>query len=136
MTVGEVADVLLRDYAVANALNLDGGGSTTMALQDPMTGAGKVFNQPNDTAPGRSTGSNLGVFARPWKLPTMVLARGTGRSLVASWPTGFDGWHLEQNTACSLTGWVAVAASPQLAGNRMQVVLTPESGPRFYRLGR
>ena len=29
MQVGEVADVLRRDYGVWDALNLDGGGSTT-----------------------------------------------------------------------------------------------------------
>ena len=31
MQAGEVADLLKRDYGVWNALNLDGGGSTTMA---------------------------------------------------------------------------------------------------------
>jgi exopolysaccharide biosynthesis protein len=34
MRVGEVADVLLQ-YGVWNALNLDGGGSTSMAMQGP-----------------------------------------------------------------------------------------------------
>jgi exopolysaccharide biosynthesis protein len=29
MQVGEMADVLIRDYDVFNALNLDGGGSTS-----------------------------------------------------------------------------------------------------------
>jgi hypothetical protein len=33
--VPEVADLLRNEYQVWNALNLDGGGSTTMAMQDP-----------------------------------------------------------------------------------------------------
>src|SRR5438045_9019482 len=32
LTVDEVADLLKSDYGVWNALNLDGGGSTTMAI--------------------------------------------------------------------------------------------------------
>jgi len=43
MTVGEVADMLRTDYQVWNALNLDGGGSTTLALQDPVTHARTVI---------------------------------------------------------------------------------------------
>src|SRR5262249_37738332 len=35
MSVGEVAEMLIRDYSVYNALNMDGGGSTTLALRDP-----------------------------------------------------------------------------------------------------
>ena len=32
LSVGEVADLLIRDYHVGEALNLDGGGSTSMAM--------------------------------------------------------------------------------------------------------
>jgi exopolysaccharide biosynthesis protein len=63
MTVGEVADMLLRDYAVYNALNLDGGGSTTLAIENPATHTGAVSNVSSDNPGGRSVGSNLAVFA-------------------------------------------------------------------------
>lgn len=65
MQVGEVADLLLRDYGVWDALNLDGGGSTTMVLQDPVTGEASVVNASSDNPAGRSVGSSLAVFARP-----------------------------------------------------------------------
>jgi exopolysaccharide biosynthesis protein len=65
MQVGEVADLLLRDYGVWDALNLDGGGSTTMVLQDPVTHEASVVNASSDTPAGRSVGSSLAVFARP-----------------------------------------------------------------------
>ena len=41
LQAGEVADLLIRDYGVYNALNMDGGGSTTVALEDPVTTRGE-----------------------------------------------------------------------------------------------
>lgn len=63
MKGGEVADILIRDYAVANALNLDGGGSTTLAMETPATHSGSIVNVSDDSPAGRSVGSNLAVFA-------------------------------------------------------------------------
>ena len=52
MTVGEVANLLIRDYGVYNALNLDGGGSTSLAIDGKMVTSGS-----------REVGSSLAVFA-------------------------------------------------------------------------
>jgi exopolysaccharide biosynthesis protein len=64
MRVGEVADLLLKDYGVWNALNLDGGGSTSMAMEDPSTHHRSIVNVSSDNPAGRSVGSSLAVFAR------------------------------------------------------------------------
>lgn len=64
MKVGEVADLLIRDYDVYNALNLDGGGSTTMAMENPVTHIAGIINVSSDNPNGRLVGSNLAVFAR------------------------------------------------------------------------
>jgi exopolysaccharide biosynthesis protein len=64
MTVGEVADVLIRDYRVEQALNLDGGGSTTLAMEDPVTRRRSIVNRSSDNPEGRAVGSSLAVFAR------------------------------------------------------------------------
>ena len=63
ITCGEVADLLVGDYGVYNALNLDGGGSTTLAIEDPKTHVGRVMNVPSGNPNGRAVGSNLAVFA-------------------------------------------------------------------------
>ena len=63
MRLSEVARVLMRDYAVWNALNLDGGGSTSMAMADPSTGAAALVNVSSDNPAGRSVGSSLLIFA-------------------------------------------------------------------------
>ncbi|MBL9202448.1 MAG: phosphodiester glycosidase family protein [Opitutaceae bacterium] len=65
LTVAEVARFLVRDYRVAQALNLDGGGSTTLAMQDPVTGEPRLVNTPSDPPPGRAVGSSLAIFAAP-----------------------------------------------------------------------
>jgi len=65
MTGGEVADTLIRDYSVADALNLDGGGSTTLAMENPTTHVGELVNVSDDSPRGRYVGSNLAVFANP-----------------------------------------------------------------------
>jgi len=56
MKIGEAADLLLKDYGVYNALNLDGGGSSTMVID------GKIVNRSTDNPNGRAVGSNLGVL--------------------------------------------------------------------------
>lgn len=58
MKVSEVADLLIRDYAVYEGLNLDGGGSTSMALD------GRLVNVSMDGATGRKVGSSLAVLLK------------------------------------------------------------------------
>jgi hypothetical protein len=62
LQVGEVADLLKNDYGVWNALNLDGGGSTTMAVEDPVTHVRKLVNVPADNPP-RLEASSLAVYS-------------------------------------------------------------------------
>lgn len=65
MTGNEVANLLISDYGVYNALNLDGGGSTTMAMRDPASHTGAIVNTSSDNPLGRAVGSNFAVFAMP-----------------------------------------------------------------------
>jgi exopolysaccharide biosynthesis protein len=69
MRVGEVAELLMADYAVWNALNLDGGGSTSMAMEDPASHNRSIVNVSSDNPTGRSVGSSLAVFASPIPKP-------------------------------------------------------------------
>ncbi|MBK8018350.1 MAG: phosphodiester glycosidase family protein [Betaproteobacteria bacterium] len=66
LSVGQVAQIMIDDYGVWNGLNMDGGGSTTLAMRDPVSGIGGIVNVPNDTTPGgRLEGSNIAIFAAP-----------------------------------------------------------------------
>ena len=85
MTVTEVANLLIQDYGVYNALNLDGGGSTSMALQDPATGLGSFVNVSSDNPNGRAEGSNLAVFAIAVPEPSSLGYIAAGLLVVIFW---------------------------------------------------
>lgn len=63
MRLSEVAAMLIRDFAVWDALNLDGGGSTTMAMEGPDGGA-SIVNTSSDSPMGRAVATSLAVFAQ------------------------------------------------------------------------
>jgi hypothetical protein len=65
LTPAEIATRLARDFGVWDAINLDGGGSSTMAWRDPATGEPALLNTPTDGPRGRAVASSLAVFARP-----------------------------------------------------------------------
>lgn len=65
-TIQELAELMIY-YGGDNAILLDGGGSSTMVIQDPQTGEYQVMNSPIDNyVPGRErpVGNHLGVFAK------------------------------------------------------------------------
>lgn len=47
VTLGELANIFI-DNGAHNAINLDGGGSTSLVIKDPGTGVYAVANQPSD----------------------------------------------------------------------------------------
>jgi len=55
--------VLIRDFGVVDALNLDGGGSTTMAIEDAQ-GVPSIVNVSSDNPAGRVVATSLAVFAQ------------------------------------------------------------------------
>lgn len=57
LSTREAVALLARDYDVRDAINLDGGGSTTLCLADPTP---RVANVPAGTL--RPVGSNLAIF--------------------------------------------------------------------------
>ncbi len=63
LTVAEIAALLVRDHSVWNAINLDGGGSTSLAWVDPDTGQAALLNSSQDNPAGRRVASSLAVFA-------------------------------------------------------------------------
>jgi hypothetical protein len=63
MRLSDVANVLIREFAVFDALNLEGGGSTTMAMEDPVTGKPSIVNTSSDNPQGRVVATSLAVFA-------------------------------------------------------------------------
>jgi hypothetical protein len=68
VTLQELAEIIIF-HGGYNAINLDGGGSSTMVVEGSLGGA-NVLNSPiNGRIPGRErpVGNHLGIYARPWK---------------------------------------------------------------------
>jgi exopolysaccharide biosynthesis protein len=63
MKLSEVAAILIRDFGVTDALNLDGGGSTSMAMED-ADGIPTIVNRSSDNPAGRVVATSLAVFAQ------------------------------------------------------------------------
>jgi len=82
MNLLEIANVLKNDYGVTHALNLDGGGSTTLVMADPTR---HVVNRPSDGTE-RFNGNNFGVFARAW--PQWAVDASGNWSTAANWSDG------------------------------------------------
>jgi len=69
VTIQEMAELMIY-YGGDNAINLDGGGSSTLVIQDPQSYRYRVFNSPIDGGiPGRErpVGNHFGIFARAGK---------------------------------------------------------------------
>ncbi|MEO6435564.1 MAG: phosphodiester glycosidase family protein [Tepidisphaeraceae bacterium] len=81
MTLVEIANFLKDEYGVTHALNLDGGGSTTLVFADPTV---RVVNRPSDGTE-RYNGNNFGVFAANW--PRWNKTTGGNWSAAANWST-------------------------------------------------
>ncbi|MFF7728980.1 phosphodiester glycosidase family protein [Streptomyces sp. NPDC008001] len=62
LTVAELAD-LMRDLGSDDAVNLDGGGSSTLVTRDPDSGRTTVRNHPSGGAE-RPVANGIGVFLR------------------------------------------------------------------------
>ncbi len=136
MKVGETADILIRDYHVYNALNLDGDGSTAMAMEDPMTHIGRLVNSSSDNAQGRGVGSSLAVFAGRLSdgVVRLTITQTATHSVVLSWPRGGSNWDLQRTPTLNPARWQSVGAETSQIGECAQVVLPLQNEDSFYRV--
>jgi hypothetical protein len=136
LSVSEVADFLIRDYQVRDALNLDGGGSTSMAMADPFTRRGYLLNASSDSLHGRAVGSNLAVFGRQrsGQLDLYCLGSGASARFVLSWPADAESWQLEWSSQNHPNQWMPVTQRPKIQNGRHTVIQPPYSPGRYYRL--
>ena len=139
MTVGEVAEVMIRDYDVVDALNLDGDGSTTLVMQDPETQQGVFMNHPGEQPFGRIVGSSLAVFALPLPIedgPVLTLVPAPPGCVRLSWSPTQEGWRLESMTDLQWGVWTAVSTFPFDRGDRLELSLPVSAASAFFRLSR
>jgi hypothetical protein len=70
-------------------------------------------------------------------VPSLLTIRPTNSdSVVLSWPNPSSGFVLQESPGVEPVSWTNSPAPPQVAAGRKQIILTPLSGNRFYRLAR
>lgn len=95
LTLGEAGEILVRDYGVHEALNLDGGGSTTLAMEHPVTHERTIVNVPSAGGKARSVATSLAVFVpmdrvAPKTVHTIAGGRVTLEAVDEGLSTGVD----------------------------------------------
>jgi len=119
MTVLQVAQKLIENGAI-KAINLDGGGSTNMSMQDPATGTRSIINVQSDlgpnpvTDPGRLVANSLVVFFAPVATPLALAASAVNASgnATLTWQGAYgddDKIVIEQST--DTQGWTQIASN-------------------------
>jgi hypothetical protein len=114
-----------------------GGGGTSSNGQYVVSG---TIGQHD--AGGPMTGGNYSLTGGFWSLiaavqtpgaPLLTISPTGTNAVVISWPAPSTGFNLQQNSDLKTTNWIS-AGSPIVVGGQNQVVVTPPTGNRFYRL--
>jgi len=118
--------------------SIDGGGGTSTGGVYSVSG---TIGQPDA---GAMSGGNFTLQGGFWAViaavqtpgaPTLSIRMTATNSVIVSWPAPSDGWLLQDNADLANTNsWGNVGGAPVTVGSEKQVVVTPPSGNRFYRL--
>jgi len=76
MTVSEMADYLMANFGIFNLINLDGGGSTSLAMVNPDTHVAGLINSVNGAQ--RFVGNSLAIYAAPIPEPSAFVLMMSG----------------------------------------------------------
>ncbi len=131
------AFVHAQSYSI-DWFTLDGGGGNSTGGVYSVSG---TIGQPDGS--GAMTGGNYSVTGGFWSLfavqtPGAPLLRifftGTNTAVVA-WPAPSTGFTLQQNTNLLIAaGWVNATNTVNVVGSENQIIVSPPTGNRYYRL--
>jgi hypothetical protein len=117
---------------------IDGGGGTSTGGVYSVSG---TIGQPD--AGHTMSGGSFTLESGFWGIigaiqlpgaPHIDINLSSSNSIIISWPAGSTQWQLQQNTNLNGTNWVMVGTAQQQVGAVMQVIVSPPTGARFYRL--
>jgi len=130
LTTAEAQSYSIDWYKVA------GGGGTSTGGVYSVSG---TIGQPD--ASGAMSGGPYSVTGGFWALyavqtPGAPLLRIflTNNTAVVAWPAPSTGFTLQVNTNVATTNWVAAGGSVNVVGSENQVIVSPPTGNRYYRL--
>jgi len=115
---------------------ISGGGGTSTGGVYSVSG---TIGQPD--ASGAMSGGLYSMTGGFWSLyalqtpgaPLLTITYAANKAIV-SWPAPATGFNLEVNTNPATTNWSAVGGTVNLVGSENQVIISPPTGNRYYRL--
>jgi hypothetical protein len=116
---------------------IDGGGGTSTGGVYSVSG---TIGQPDA---GRMSGGSYTLDGGFWGIIAAVQTPGapllrvvltTTNTVVVAWPNPSTGFSLQQNAALGTPSWGSVTNTPTVVGSEKQVIVTPPTGNRFFRL--
>src|SRR5882672_6461708 len=125
-----------QNYSI-DWFTIDGGGGTSTGGVYSISG---TIGQPDA---GHMSGGSYTLDGGFWgiiaavQLPGAPLLRvvlTTTNTVVLAWPAPSTGFSLQQNLVPNAGGWGTVTNTINVVGSENQVIVSPPTGNRFYRL--
>jgi hypothetical protein len=116
---------------------IDGGGGTSTNAQYSLSGTIGQLDA------GHMSGGNYTIDGGFWCIvaavqtpgaPLLRIALTAANTFLVAWPMPSTGFSLQQNTNLSTSNWSGVTNAVNVVGSENQVIVSPPTGNRFYRL--
>jgi hypothetical protein len=116
---------------------VDGGGGTSAGGIYSISG---TAGQPDA---GQMSGGSYTLNGGFWAIiaavqtsnaPLLRIVLTRTNAVVVAWPAPSTGFSLQQNAVLSTTNWTSVPNPVNVVGSENQVIVSPPTGNRFYRL--
>jgi hypothetical protein len=130
------ATVYSQSYSI-DWFTIDGGGGTSTGGVYSVSG---TIGQPDA---GRMSGGNFTLDGGFWGIIAAVQTPGAPllrvvltptNTVLVAWPASATGFNLQQQAVLGSLSWGSVTNSVNVVGNENQVIISPPTGNRFYRL--
>jgi len=130
------AAVQAQSYSI-DWYSMDGGSGTSTGGVFSVTG---TIGQPDA---GHMAGGNFSIDGGFWAIigavqvpgaPLLRVVLSRTNTVVVAWQNPSTGFSLQQNNVLGSTNWVGVTNVPSVVGTEKQVIISPPTGNRFYRL--
>ena len=127
---------LAQSYSI-DWFTIDGGGGTSTGGVYSVSG---TIGQPDA---GHMSGGNYTLDGGFWSIiaavqtpgsPTLRIQFTATNTVLVAWPAPSTGFSLQQNANIGTLSWGAVTNVPAVVGSENQVIISPPTGNRFYRL--
>jgi len=134
--VSSVSCLRAQSYSI-DWFTIDGGGGTSTGGVYSVSG---TIGQPDA---GHMSGGNFTLDGGFWGIiaavqlpgsPLLRIVLTTTNTAVVAWPAPSTGFALQQNLVPNAGGWGTVTNTINVVGSENQVIVSPPTGNRFYRL--